>query len=324
MSKFIRPFILFALGLLLSFGAFKIFKISGDYITFERKVESVEKNNQNIYFEFYDDYKDKETKVYNKYSFTAYEGVDVDYIVNNIKIGDTIRVTADIKNINGNFKYILIQKVEKDENVVFDSIEYYRNHNMNLRIIFVPTIIVIFLFLIIMCFVDFDKKNTLSNFLIKNPKWQFSLFIVAILFGSIVPLLFTILLSIGKLTLNTYQFSYVFYIFLILGILGLICFLRNGIKYDSNNYYIYQSFKKTKKINKADIEKVLIDMTGNKKNKSGVYCKNKQKIIGISFEFNYYLSKKYFIDSLKANDVKFVKLILDKNGKEIEKEIPIF
>lgn len=173
MNKFIRPFILFALGLLLSFGAFKMFEISGDYITFERKVESVEKNNQNVYFEFYDDYKDKETKVYNKYSFTAYEGVDVDYIVNNIKIGDTIRVTADIKNINGNFKYILIQKVEKDENVVFDSIEYYQNHNMNLRIIFIPTIIVIFLFLIIIVLLTLTRKILYLIFQLKIQSGNF-------------------------------------------------------------------------------------------------------------------------------------------------------
>ena len=324
MKKEIKIIITIIMGFLLTSGALKIFEIPSNYLVYEAIVKSVERNNQNVYFEFYGDYKDEENEILNKYSFTEYDGITADYVVESIKVGDTIKVTVEEKNKNGNFDYILIQKAENNGNIIFDSIEYYRNHNMNLRIIFVPTIIVIFLFLIIMCFVDFDKKNTLSKFLIKYPKWIFSLFIVAILFGSIVPILFTILLSIGKLPLNTYHFSYVFYIFLILGFFGLICFLRIGIKYDSNNYYIYQLFKKTKKINKADIEKVLIDMTGNKKNKSGVYCKNKQKIIEISFELNYYLSKKYFIDSLKANDVKFVKLILDKNGKEIEKEIPIF
>ena len=64
-------------------------------------------------------------------------------------------------------------------------------------------------------------------------------------------------------------------------------------------------------------------MTGKRKNKSGLYCRNDQQIIGITFELNHYLSKKYFINSLKKNGTKFTKLVLDNNGREIEKEIKL-
>lgn len=323
MKKEIKIIITIIMGFLLTSGALKIFEIPSNYLVYEAIVKSVERNNQNVYFEFYGDYKDEENEILNKYSFTEYDGITADYVVESIKVGDTIKVTVEEKNKNGNFDYILIQKAENNGNIIFDSIEYYQNHNINLRLIFIPTIIIISLFLIIMFFVDFEKSNNISSFLIRNPKWQFSFFAVATLFGSVIPIIFTFLLLIGRLFFNTYQFSFVFYIFLVLGIFGLICYFRTGVKYDSSNYYFYQLFKKTKKIGKRDIEKVLIDMTGKRKNKSGLYCRNDQQIIGITSELNHYLSKKYFINSLKENGTKFTKLVLDNNGREIEKEIKL-
>ncbi len=319
MKKFVLPFVIAIFGFLLTLGALKIFEIPSNYLSYERIVEKVERNNQNLYFEFLEDYKDKENMIPNKYSFTEYDGVKADYVEDNIKVGDLIKVT--IEDNNGAFTYKLLQKVEKNGNVIFDSIEHYQNHNMNLRFIFIPFIIVISLFLIIMCYIDFEKNNTISLFVIRFPKWVTSFFIFSILLGSVIPLMFTILLLVGNLSFDTYQFSYIFYLFLILGVFGLLKVLLTGIKYDSNNYYIFRMFRKTKKIDKNEIGKILFDRTGNRKSKSGLYDKKNQKIIDYSFELNYYLSKEYFINSLRKDGVKFVELVLDKKGKEKENEI---
>lgn len=279
------------------------------------------KKDQNVYFEFVDDYKDEETKVHNVYSFTEYKDVKADYVVDNICVGDSITIT--IENISGNFTYILIDKIEKNDIVIFDSIEHYQNHNRNLRLIFIPSIIILSLFLIVMCYLDFEKNNTASKFIIRNSKFTASFFIFSILLGTVIPVMFSVLLIIHKISLELYKYSFVFYLFLLLGILGITVFLLNYIKYDSNYYYIRTTFKKQIKINKCDIEKVLFDKTGNKKSKSGLYTKNDKKIIEYSFELVYYLSKEYFIRSLKENGTKFVELVLDNKGVEIEKEIKL-
>ena len=149
MKKEIKIIITIIMGFLLTSVALKIFEIPSNYLVYEAIVKSVERNNQNVYFEFYGDYKDEENEILNKYSFTEYDGITADYVVESIKVGDAIKVTVEEKNKNGNFNYILIQKAENNGNIIFDSIEYYQNHNINLRLIFIPTIIIISLFLII-------------------------------------------------------------------------------------------------------------------------------------------------------------------------------
>ena len=125
MKKEIKIIITIIIGFLLTSGALKIFEIPSNYLVYEAIVKSVERNNQNVYFEFYGDYKDEENEILNKYSFTEYDGITADYVVESIKVGDTIKITVEEKNKNGNFDYILIQKAENNGNIIFDSIEYY-------------------------------------------------------------------------------------------------------------------------------------------------------------------------------------------------------
>ena len=110
MKKEIKIIITIIIGFLLTSGALKIFEIPSNYLVYEAIVKSVERNNQNVYFEFYGDYKDEENEILNKYSFTEYDGITADYVVESIKVGDTIKITVEEKNKNGNFDYILIQK----------------------------------------------------------------------------------------------------------------------------------------------------------------------------------------------------------------------
>ncbi len=306
-------------GMLLVLGAFKLFEIPNDYITYDRIVEKVERNKQNLYFVFKNDYKDEKKKIPVDYSFTQYEGVSADYVEENIKPGDSVKVTV-INNV-GKFKYTLLQKVEKDGVVIFDSIEYYQQHNMNLRLIFIPSIIVISLFIIIIIFVELGKNNTATAFIIRQPKWILSFFIFSTLVGSIIPIMFTLVLLNGKLAFQTYQYSYLFYLFLVLGILGIVSFFMTRIKYDSNNYYFYYLFKKVKKLGKKEIKKVLFDKTRKKKNKSGFYGENDQKLLSFTIEFKFFFSNELFINSLIRNGAKFVVLELDENGAEKETQV---
>ena len=324
MKKYVRVIVIAVVGFLLVLGALKMFNIpsDSDYISYERIVKNVERKNQNIYFEFVNDYKDESNKTPNIYSFTEYSEVKADYVYDNIKVGDTIKVT--VENNSGNFKYKLLQKVEKNGTMIFDSIEHYQNHNRNLRLIFIPAIIIISLFLIILSFIDLEKNNSVEAFIIRYPKWILSLFIFSILIGAVVPIMFTIVFLTGKMHFDLYQYSFIFYLFLAVGILGIISFFSTYIKYDSNDYYIHQMFKKTKKIGKKAISKVLFDKTFGRKNKSGLYDKDNIRIMKLNLELHYYFSKDYFCQSLVKNGVEFLNLIKDENGEDKEEKIAIF
>jgi hypothetical protein len=169
-----------------------------------------------------------------------------------------------------------------------------------------------------MIFVELGKNNTDTAFIIRQPKWILSFFIFSTLVGSVIPIMFTLVLLNGKLAFQTYQYSYLFYMFLVLGILGMASFFMTRIKYDSNNYYFYYMFKKVKKLGKNEIKKVLFDKTRRKKNKSGFYDENDQKLLSFTIEFNFFFSNELFINSLIRNGAKFVVLELDENGAEIE------
>lgn len=314
MNKFVKAFVIIIIGLLLSLGANNIFSHEENYITNTKVVEKINHNAQNIYFTFEND----DTI----YSFTEFENVTSEYILENINVGNTLIITTE--NNIGEFKYTLIRKMEKNDNVIYDSIEYYKIHNQNLKLIFIPSIIIITLFLAIISLIKFGTKNTINNFTIRASKTEFNIFVFFSLVGFIVPLMFSILYFSGNMPSNTYSFSYIFYIFLILGILGLIAFAKEKLVYDGEYYFIYSPIKKVRKINKLDIKSIVIDKVNKgKNNKSGVYNRNDERIFLFSFDLLYCLKNEFFTGSLIINDVKFVELELNDKGEIIEKEVKI-
>ncbi len=134
--------------------------------------------------------------------------------------------------------------------------------------------------------------------------------------------MFLIVYLSGNMPYQTFIYSYVFNLFLALGIFGLICFVREKLVYDGESYYVHSMFKKTKKIKKTDIKSVVIDRVNKgKKNKSGVYNIKDERIFMFTFGLIYCLRKELFIKSLILNNVKFLELVLDSKGKIIEKEV---
>ncbi len=160
MNKFIKAMIIIILGLLLAIGANNLFSTPNNYVTNTKVVEKINHDNQNIYFNFQND---KFT-----YSFTEFGDVSSEYVLDKISIGDTIIITTE-ENV-GDYKYTLIQKIEKNGEVIYDSVEYYKIHNKNLKIIFIPSIIIITLFFVINCFIKFGVKNNIDKYIIEDLK----------------------------------------------------------------------------------------------------------------------------------------------------------
>ncbi len=315
MNKYVKALLIIITGLLLSLGANHIFSIPDNFVTTTKVVEKINHDNQNIYFIFQND------KI--TYSFTEFGDVSSEYVLDKITIGDTIIITTE-DNV-GEFEYTLIQKIEKNGTVIYDTIELYKIHNRNLKLIFIPSIIIISLFLAISCFINFGIKNNINKYIIRAPKIIFNLFAVSTLIGFVIPLIFLIIYLFGNIPYQTFIYSYVFYFFLVLGILGLFVFAKEKLVYDGEYYYVHSMFKKIKIINKSEIKSIVIDRVNKgRKNKSGVYNIDDNRIFMFSFSLIYCLKKKVFIQSLIFNNVKFLELVLNSKGKIIEKEIKIF
>ncbi len=314
MNKYVKALLIIITGLLLSLGVNHIFSIPDNFVTTTKVVEKINHDNQNIYFIFQND------KI--TYSFTEFGDISSEYVLDKINIGDTIIITTE-DNV-GDFEYTLIQKIEKNGTVIYDSIELYKIHNRNLKLIFIPSIIIISLFLAISCFIKFGIKNNINKYIIRAPKIIFNFFAVSTLIGFIIPFIFLIIYLLGNMPYQTFIYSYVFYLFLALGILGLFIFSKEKLEYDGEYYYVHSMFKKIKIINKSEIKSIVIDRVNKgRKNKSGVYNIDDNRIYMFSFGLICCLKENVFIQSLIFNNVKFLELVLNSKGKIIEKEIKI-
>jgi hypothetical protein len=315
MNKFIKLILIIIIGSFLALGANNLFAIPEDYVSSTKIVEKINHQKQNIYFQFENDSVN--------YSFTEFGDVTSEYILENINVGDELIITTE--NNVGDFKYTLIQEVEKNGNIIFSSVEYYQNHNRNLKLIFIPSIIVITLFFSMISFIKFGTNNVIDNFTIRQPQLIFNFFVFSTLVGFVIPLMFSIIYFAGKMPYQTYMFSYIFYIFLILGFIGLLSFSREKLVYDGENYYVYSMFKKVKIINKSDIKSIVIDnVNKGRKHKSGVYNKSDERIFLFSFGLLCCLKNELFINSLILNGVNFIELELNNKGEIKEKEIKLW
>ncbi len=316
MNRYIKCMFIAIIGIFICLLFNNMFEIpnDNDYVSTMKIIEKIERNEQTIYFTFTDDDVN--------YSFTEYDETSCEYVLGKVKVGDEILITTE-KDI-GKFVYTLIHEIYKDGNLIYSSIEYYKNHNHNLKLIFIPTVIIICLYLVISCFLDLEKNNTINYFIIRQPKWIINFFVTFMLLGIFPPIIFTILYISEKMPYRTYEFSYLFYFFLIFGLFGLFTSINQKLIYDGEKYIIFTQFKKKKEVYLVELSYLLIDRVNKgKKSKTGIYNKQGKKIFSISFELLHCLHNRYFLNSMYNKDICFYELIKNQKGETIKRKIKI-
>ena len=138
----------------------------------------------------------------------------------NLKEGDIVKII--VEDNYGKFKYTIIYEMQYQNNVIFNIMEEYSVLGHNNKIVFISFFSSMLLYVVFLCFYKGkEEDNTISDFEILRPNWE-KIFFIGNIFGGIgfiIP--FSILYLLKMCDVEYFKFSFVFYIFVILGIFGI-------------------------------------------------------------------------------------------------------
>ena len=150
------------------------------YISFERKIETVIKENNAVYFSFVND---RTAYVFREAGEATFEDVS------HLQSGDT--VTVHVRKDYQEPTYAIIYKMEANGQVVYDIMEYHYHHNLAIVRIFGSTVVALlltYLFIFLKSIKTeqepFSVKESM-DFIIKHPKGPISFGILSIVFGAV-------------------------------------------------------------------------------------------------------------------------------------------
>lgn len=223
-----------------------------DYLFFEKTIENIELKDEALHFDFEDD----ETQyIFYEYGTITFEDLS------NLSIGDSVDIY--VVNDYQKFNYAIIYKLIMDGQVIYDSIEYYYHYDISVVNVFAPTSIALLLtYLFIFIFsiktkTEETKIEDTIDFIIKNPYSQISTGAVFSVFGLVTFLCFLIQHLSGLISIDLFNFSYVFLFFIILGLLIIYASIVECFKLE-NGKYIYQHLFRKQYISIDDIDHVEI------------------------------------------------------------------
>lgn len=271
-----------------------------EYLNFEKTIENIELKEETLHFDFVDD----ETK----YIFYEYDDITFEDF-NNLSVGDNVVVFVD-KDYQ-DFKYAVIYKMIFNDQVIFDSIEYYHHHDISVVNVFAPTSIILlltYLFIFIFSIKAKGVENTNEqkiDFIIKNPYSQVATGVVFGVFGLVPFICFLIQYMLELISIDLFNFAYVFLIFIVLGILLILVSVIECFKLE-NERYTYQHLLRKQSISIEEIDRVEI------------YLKNLISLCEITFynidgkkvivfrDNGLVFAKGYLIRSLKHHKIKYL------------------
>lgn len=274
-------------------------KSNEHYITFDRIIENVSIEEDAMHVKFLEDPLD--------YIFYEYDDVTFESL-SDIKNGDFVKVTV-AKNYK-KFKYIIMYKMEKGNEIIYDSLQYYYKHDMAVVNVFAPTTAALILtYLLIFIFsikVKEDESEAIdyNKFKINYNRHVVSAGIVFGVFGFVPFVCFLIQYLSKMIDSNLFGFGYVFLLFIPISILLIYCSVIEYFKLE-NGKYSYSKFSGKKFININEIDRVEICMLPlTSLCKIDFYDTNGK--IAITFtDDGKVFSKGLFLNSMKKNNIKY-------------------
>ena len=271
-----------------------------NHITFERKIESLDFQEKGLYLKFVND----DTQ------YVFYEFNDIKYdMFKHFQFGDEVIIS--VEDDYKKYDYAIIKKMIYNNELLFDSSEYYYNHNMHITNVFAPTSIALIITYLLICIFSIKRVdklkcniNTKFHFIINNKNGVVQFGIVFAVFGLISFIMFLIQYLVTIVDYDFFCFGYVFIFFAILGSVIIYLALREQFKFDKETY-TYRHFFRKQSIKVQDVRNVQInlDSLGTVK-KVIFYDKNGKKAISF-FDNGRAFIDGVFISSLKEYRISY-------------------
>lgn len=252
-KTFLVKLIFIVIFSIIIFILFATFDKETNYLTFNHKIESITEKDNGLYLTFYDDEEDDEKNI----EYVIYKSnVNLD-LLKDIKVGDIVNIT--VEDNYGKFKYTIIYQMKYNDEILFNITDKYSQLGDNNRILFISFFASMILFIILFTILPGEKEgNTPHGFVIKNPSWQRNTFLGFILGGIGFILPFTILFLLEKCDFSYFAYSFVFYIFLSIGILGIYVCIREKFIFKDNVFTYVKPFGKTRSVKITDLKSIIL------------------------------------------------------------------
>ena len=275
-----------------------------NYLDFEYKVETITKVDNDLHITFYDDETQEQEESGKNIVYTIY-GHQVDLtLLDHIKEGDVVKII--VEDNYGKFKYTIIYEMQYQNNVIFNIMEEYSVLGHNNKIVFISFFSSMLLYVVFLCFYKGkEEDNTISDFEILRPNWE-KIFFIGNIFGGIgfiIP--FSILYLLKMCDVEYFKFSFVFYIFVILGIFGIYVSSRQKFVYENETFTYHRVFGKQKNVLISEVKYILIIPPKHRRGiaKIEFYNHDNKKLMWFGLDFNIFkdgllekVCKKYSID----------------------------
>ena len=266
-----------------------------NYINFDYEIESINYKDNDLYLTFIGDESIKQREEGISITYVIYEHkVDLS-LLEEIKVGDKVNIT--VEDNYGKFKYTIIYEMEYKGDVLFNITEDYSVLEYNNKIVFISLFLSIIGYLIVLCFYhEKERENKPTDFIIRNPlglKYFFIGLIVGGL-GLIIP--FTTLYILNLCDFDYFVFSFIFYIFVLLGMFGVYVCVKEKFILQNQVFTYHKIFGKTRSVKVSQIKIILIKPNDNGiLSKVEFYDHNDNKVLwfledGTSFKDNLFLT----------------------------------
>ena len=258
-----------------------------NYLSFEYKVESINKIEDDLHITFYNDESKEQEEAGKNIVYTIYgHQVDIN-LLNQIEVGDLVNIT--VEDNYGKFKYTIIYELKYNNEVIFNIMKDYSKLSYNNKIVFSAFFTSMIIFLVYLCIhKEKNKINKANDFEICRPLWEKYVFIGSIFggLGFIIP--FTALYILKACDIEYFKFSFVFYIFVLLGVFGIFVSTRQKFNCREGNFIYHKIFGKAVKVNISEIKYILIIPPKHRRGitKIEFYNLNNKKLIWFSLDFN--------------------------------------
>ena len=258
-----------------------------NYLDFEYKVETITKVDNDLHLTFYDDETQEQEESGQNIVYTIY-GHQVDLtMLDHIKEGDVVKII--VEDNYGKFKYTIIYEMQYQNNVIFNIMEEYSVIGRNNKIVFISFFSTMLLYVVFLCFYKIKQNNnTIYDFVIYRPFWE-KIFLIGSIFGGIgfiIP--FSILYLLKMCDVEYFKFSFVFYIFVILGILGIYVWARQKFVYKNEAFTYHRAFGKQKNVSISEVKYILIIPPKHRRgiDKIEFYNQDDKKLMWFGLDFD--------------------------------------
>ena len=227
-----------------------------NYLSFDLEIESITNVDNGISLTFIGD-EAKEEDLKKTIKYIIYEKDVALEVLSDINIKD--KVTIIVEDNYGENNYAIIYQMDYDGETLFNIMEGYEELGKNNKIVFISFFSSMILYLLILCvYKEKKRNNTIIDFVITNHSWEKYLFIGCVFGGLVFVFPFTILYLLKMCDIDYFMFSIVFYIFILLGVLGIYACLKEKFVLRDKTFAYHKVFGKTRSVKVSEISSILV------------------------------------------------------------------